>query len=698
MSKVLNYKLHLNGRFFYIKDPQEKFEINNIKSLFENAEIHESMAIPSNWELCGLHNYNGIVWFIKKFDFDFDGQSLCLLKFLGVDYLSEVWLNWNYLGKHEGYFSPFSFNISQFIQKENIIAVKVTSPFEIPGEIWPDRKRAIKGIFNHHDCRPGGNSKEHGQDQNTGGIWNDVFIEYGYNISLGDVKISSSVNEENSKAYLTAEINYTSIENTAKDIPINFEIVSTDNKFIKKNQTFIFEPGSNKISYYFEIDFPLLWWSWDLGDANLYHLIISSDYFILKELSFGIRDFHLDENQQFFINRKKLFLRGTNIIPTQFLSDFDNEKIKNVVSLIKQANINIVRIHAHVNREEFYEECSRQGILIWQDFSLQWTYDESVSFQSEAIIQIKEMVNYLYNQASIAVWCCHNEPGDQIFSLDPLLEKAIYSEDTTRIVRRASNYEEHAYDGWYWGKKEHYAAAPMGPLVTEFGAQALPNLSSLKKIVGDKNLFPPDWNVWEYHNFQIDQTFNIAKVEIGNSIDSFIENSQTYQAEVLKTAIDFYRRKRFNGINGIFQFMFIDCWPSISWSVIDFYCEKKCGFDMLKNCYQPVYVSINVRQDRYFAGSKFLLDLFLINDLFKTFNDCRLDFSIDEKVIGSIDGLSLKMNQMVLIKYELMNILVPKNLSEGKHQMDVILSDKTSGNIISTNDFKFSVVRNFFSL
>ena len=698
MSKVLNYKLDLNGKFFYIKDAQEKFEISKIKSLFENDEIHESMSIPANWELCGLHNYNGTLWFIKKFDFEFAEKSLTLLKFLGVDYLTEVWLNWNYLGKHEGYFSPFSFNISQFIKNENIIAIKVTSSFEIPGEVWPDRKRAIKGIFSHHDCRPGGNSKEYGQDQNTGGIWNDIFIEFGYNIVLDNVKISSSVNEKYSKAYLTAEINYTSIEDTAKDIPLNFEIVSSDNKSIKKNQKFIFERGSNKITYYFEIDFPLLWWSWDLGDSNLYNLIITSNYFNSKKIFFGIRDFHLDENQQFFINGKKLFLRGTNIIPTQFLSDFDNNKIKKIVSLMKQANINIVRIHAHVNREEFYEECSRQGILVWQDFSLQWTYDESTSFKSGAIIQIKEMVNHLYNHASIAVWCCHNEPGDQIFSLDPLLEQAVYSEDITRIVRRASNYEEHAYDGWYWGKKDYYAAAPMGPLVTEFGAQALPSLSSLKEIVGDKNLFPPDWKVWEYHNFQIDQTFNIAKVKMGNSIESFIENSQTYQAEVLKTAIDFYRRKRFEGINGVFQFMFIDCWPSISWSVIDYYGEKKYGYDVLKNCYQPVYVSVNVRQDRYFAGRKFLLDIFLINDLFKTFNDCRLDFSVNNKLIGSIDSLSLKMNQLLLLKYESMNLLVPESLSEGSYQMNVILLDKISEEVISVNDFNFSVVSDLYSL
>ncbi len=692
MKKEAINKLDLNGTWFYVKDAEEKYIISDIKALVIGNSIYESMKIPSNWELAGLHNFNGAVWFIKEFDFDSTQNGLCYLHFLGVDYYTDVWLNWDYLGKHEGYFSPFSFDVTQLLDKKNILVAKVTSPFEEPGEIWPDKKRAIKGIFSHHDCRPGGNNKEHGQDQNTGGIWNDVFIEYGYNLILNNIKISSSLNSDQTKASISIEISYYSSDKTAKEIPVNFNLTSPDNKSIKKKESFLPMYGGKKVNFLFEINLPLLWWCWDLGEANLYRINISSDYFSSKELYFGIREVHLDEKQQFFINGKKLFLRGTNIIPTQFLSDFSNDKIEKIVSMMKESNINIVRVHAHVNRKEFYEECDRQGIIVWQDFSLQWTYEESLLFKVEAVKQIKEMVNHLFNHTSIAVWCCHNEPGNQIKSLDPLLENAVLSEDSTRIVRRASNYEEHAYDGWYWGSKEHYVATPMGPLVTEFGAQALPNLISLKKIVEDKNLFPPNWKVWEYHNFQVDQTFNIAKVEMGDSIESFIENSQTYQSEVLKTAIDFYRRKRFDGINGIFQFMFIDCWPSITWSVVDYYGEKKTGLDILKNSYQPVYISINLRQDQYFKEKKFLFDIYLINDLHNDFNECILIFYLNKKEVFLISGLSLKANQTTFINYETVNIIVPSNLSEGNHTMELELENGASKKIIAKNYFNFKIV------
>jgi beta-mannosidase len=302
------------------------------------------------------------------------------------------------------------------------------------------------------------------------------------------------------------------------------------------------------------------------------------------------------------------------------------------------------------------------------------------------------MVSLLYNHSSIAFWCCHNEPGDQINSLDPYLEEAVKSVDETRIIRRASNYEEHAYDGWYWGLKEHYAAAPMGPLVTEFGAQALPELSSLKNFIPANELFPPKWETWEYHNFQVDQTFNIAKVEMGSSIESFIENSQNYQSDVLKTAIDYYRRKRFNGINGIFQFMFIDCWPSITWSVVDYYLEKKKGYYILKTAYQPVYVSINLRQDQYFAAGKLLFDLYVINDLCKDYEKIDIKFSLNNKELGSYKIELLSANEMIFLDYKLFDYSLPDDIKTGTYIIKLDLIKRDTKENISENNFEFSVV------
>ena len=346
-----------------------------------------------------------------------------------------------------------------------------------------------------------------------------------------------------------------------------------------------------------------------------------------------------------------------------------------MIHLMKEAHINIVRVHAHVNRKEFYRACDENGIMVWQDFALQWTYDTSPEFAENAVSQIHDMVNQFYNHPSIVVWCCHNEPGEQINTLDKLLYAAVKQEDASRIVRQASNYEEHAYDGWYWGDKEHYAATPMGPLVTEFGAQGLPGVSSLKKIIPKGSLFPPDYEVWKYHNFQTDQTFNIAGVQTGKSIGEFVKNSQNYQADLLTTAIHFYRRERFSRINAVFQFMLIDCWKSISWSVVDYFGVPKKGFFALKEAFDPLLLSIRLRQVKYYAGIRLNLDVYIINDLFRNYDNCKLKFTLDGKHLHQLDIKSIAADSLQLFRFDELQIWLPAKMKKGRHKLSIALYD-----------------------
>ncbi len=684
--------ISLNGKWMFVPDREEKYSYDDLNKILSSEKVSE-MNIPINWQLAGLNNFTGPVWFIKKFNVNrhLSEKNLTILLFNGIDYFANVWFNDKYLGMHEGYFQPFYYDVSELINdsEENMLVVKVASPLEEPEKVWPHKKKLIKGIFNHHDCRPGGWNLKYGQDRNTGGIWNDVSLILANEIFIESVDISSKINFDKNEAIVKISIDY--LKKSSWVFKDNIEVLLSDpsGKKIRK----IFAVELNKIkgscSFFISVNNPELWWSWELGKPNQYTLKLNGKFFY-TEKRFGIREVFLDDKSTFYLNRKRLFLRGTNVIPEQNLSALDNNRISRQITLIKEANINVIRIHAHVNRSEYYDECDKQGILVWQDFALQWTYDESEEFKINACMQIKDMVKLLYNHPSICFWCCHNEPGKQIKTLDPFLYDAVLSVDTSRVIRLASNYEEHPYFGWYWGNKEHYAAVPMGPLVTEFGAQALPDLVSLKKFIPDEKLFPPEWQKWEYHNFQYDQTFLVAKIHAGENIKEFINNSQVYQSSVIKTAVDFYRRERFKKITGIFQFMFIDCWESITWSTVDYFERKKAGYYILQEVYQPLYVSVEVRQDKYLPGTKLHLALFVINDLHKNFSRCSLDFLLNKKTLGRIRINKIEEDSIKPFTTESINIFLPKEIEEGKHKIDLQL--KTGKKIISKNSFEIEVI------
>ena len=97
-------------------------------------------------------------------------------------------------------------------------------------------------------------------------------------------------------------------------------------------------------------------------------------------------------------------------------------RAKTDIQLAKDAHMNMLRIHAHVDHPAVYQEADEQGILLWQDFPLQWLYAKRIL--PEALRQSQEMVRLLHNHPSIVIWCLHNEPLHvDDTSVEPLLRQ-----------------------------------------------------------------------------------------------------------------------------------------------------------------------------------------------------------------------------------------------------------------------------------
>ena len=158
----------------------------------------------------------------------------------------------------------------------------------------------------------------------------------------------------------------------------------------------------------------------------------------------------------------------------------------------KLANLDLLRVHAHVTRPEFYDAADAAGLLLWQDFPLQWGYSRGA--RKQAARQAREMVDRLGHHPSIGIWCAHNEPlavdfqpgepirpraaarvGASMFLpswnkdvLDRSVSHAIHKADPTRAVDVHSGIlpgigsagtDTHAYFGWYHGEMDELAPA-----------------------------------------------------------------------------------------------------------------------------------------------------------------------------------------------------------------------------------------------
>jgi beta-mannosidase len=175
----------------------------------------------------------------------------------------------------------------------------------------------------------------------------------------------------------------------------------------------------------------------------------------------------------------------------------------------------------------------------------------------------------------------------------------------------------HAYPGWYMDRSHTYwdfRDLPGGPFVTEFGAQALPGVESLKKTFRRENLWPPRLGAWRFHDFQPEQAFDVAGLKMGDSLSEFVAISQDYQARLIQFAVESYRRARYNPITGVFQFMFVENWPSVTWAVLDYWRVPKEGYWALRRAMQPVLASIEYDREVFASGADFAANLWAIND------------------------------------------------------------------------------------
>lgn len=607
----------------------------------DNGEVDwQPITVPNNWYLEG-HDIHGKAWYRRTFKQRLgSARDIAVLRFKGVDYLANVWVNGDHVAYHEGYFQPFEIDITEQLQnrRRHTLAVLVDSPLEVPGPSWSLRKRLIKGVLSHHDTRPGNAWSARGQERNTGGIWNSVSLETATGIYLPEFKVSPRLTFD-AKGLVDAHID---IEASGKywrgvdKADLSLELTSSAGTR-QTLQLGKLTRRKSSIQARIKIEEPRLWWPRGRGNQTLYSAtLIARDRrgadLHRRTVQFGLRDVRMSQEGIWRINNKRLFLKGTNYIATQWKSEMSAADYRRDIELMAGANINVVRVHAHLEAARFYTEADRAGMLVWQDFPLQWGYEDSPVFAAEASRQVGEMIHSFYNHPSIITWSLHNEPPwdatwmkwkytdwdpDQNKQLDTELEKIARKLDTTRYIHPVSKTGEHPWFGWYSATPMKYTEPTKEIMITEFGAQALPRLSSLQKIFPNEHLWPTtkkSWALWDYHNFQHRETFETAKVEKPENLQAFITNTQNYQSKVIRIAANAYRLQRYKPLGAIFQFMFVEDWPSVNWAVVDYYRDTKPGYDTLKHAYADVSGLIEYSIDKHPPGL-INVPVYAVNDL-----------------------------------------------------------------------------------
>lgn len=566
------------------------------------------------------------------------------LRFNGVFYWSQPYFNGVDLGRSEGYFMPHEYEVTPWLAPENTLVVEV----ECPEERNKFGKRLITGVFSHWDCLD--------PTTNPGGIWLPVELIGTGAIRVAEVLLDADIAERSARVRYRATLD--AAQAGSATLRWTFAPQNFAGEIQTITQTCELRQGAQEISGQLEIRDPQLWWTHDLGSPNLYRVTLEaldgSGASDARTLTYGFRSFSM-RNWIPHLNGVRLFVKGNNYPPTDTrLATVTPERCAEDLRLAQACHMNMLRVHAHIAPPCFYEAADAAGMLLWQDFPLQWLYRRSML--PEARRQARIMVRQLYNHPAIGLWCMHNEPiyvsdtqDERVLTalrtyasvfvwswnrdvMDTQLKRVAEAEDPTRTVVRASGEyaipllragtDSHFYYGWYVKLYGPLSAwEPIARLfpntirfVTEFGAQSFPNYESCLKFL-DADLEQIDWDdVTARLQFQpgiMAHSFDWRSIA---SLEELVQTTQEYQSAVNRFYIDRLRYRKYRPTGGILPFMFHDPNPSINFSVLDYWRAPKRSYDAMRLAFSPQYIFTLLAQDSYPPGAPIDLPIYVIND------------------------------------------------------------------------------------
>ena len=362
-----------------------------------NSGVWSKIQVPSCWELQGFGHYDyGREPFDKASDeqglykYQFNAEKswqskVVQIVFDGAMTDAEVKINGRPAGPiHQGSFYRFSYDISRLLHygASNLLEVKVS------------KKSANKSI----------NAAERMTDFWVfGGIFRPVFLRIYPQQHIAHVAIDAQAN-----GHLKALV---SLAGAQKGNSITTSVHKAGDTKIIKTMT-VPVTGSDSVVTVNQQLTGVAKWSPEF--PNLYKLDVTIRNKAGKVLhttteTFGFRTVELRQHDGFYLNGQKVMFKGVDhhsFWPTSGRTT--NKQISiNDINLMKDMNMNAVRMSHYPPDEHFLAACDSMGLMVLDELTgWQHKYDDTVGHKL-----VKEMVTRDVNHPSIVIWDNGNEGG-----------------------------------------------------------------------------------------------------------------------------------------------------------------------------------------------------------------------------------------------------------------------------------------------
>ena len=335
-------------------------------------------------------------------------QKRVFVEFDGVFQVAEAFVNGRSVGRHQGGYTGFSFDITESIHAgDNLLAVRVNNLWN--PELAP---RAGEHVF-------------------SGGIYRNVRLVITEPLHVtwtGTFVTTPKVSAQSGAVNVQTEIRNDSAKR--KICTVESDVVDGKGRIVATARTSQSVAPSASATFDQstpEIPNPDLW---SPDHPNLYSLV--TKVFEGKALAdtyrttFGFRWFKWTADQGFFLNDEHLYFKGVNAHQDHagWGDAVTDSGFERDIKLIKDAGFDFVRGSHYPHAPAFSAACDRLGLLFWSEnsywgtapFKSPWgasAYppepEHQASFEESVKASLREEIRIHRNHPSIVVWSLGNE-------------------------------------------------------------------------------------------------------------------------------------------------------------------------------------------------------------------------------------------------------------------------------------------------
>ena len=548
-------------------------------------------------------------WYRTSFHLpaSFAGKQVWL-HFGGINYRATIWLNGKQIAGPDqvvGMWRTYDFNVTAeaLPGKMNSLAVEVSAPHaDDLGVTWVDWNPAPP-------------------DKDMG-LWRGVSIAATGPVALRDPQVETKFDLPNlDVAHLTVRAR---LQNATGDAVRGVlkgsigEVSFQQEVELKPHETREVDFMPSRFS---QLDFhnPRLWWPWQMGPQNLYHLKMQfetgGEVSDSHEAQVGIREITSELNshgyREYRVNGKPILILGAGWAPDMMLR-FDDKRTEEEIQYVKDMHLNTIRLEGKIIDNHFFNLCDRYGILVLAGWCCCDHWEKWKTWKPEnytvAADSLRDQIRRLRNHACMLGWLygSDNPPPPRVEKMYlkilaechwPNPHQSSATSKVTTVTGPSGLKMNGPYD-WvppnYWLLDTKYGGA-FGFATEISPGPAVPPVSSLKMMMPEKDLWPIN-SVWDFHagggEFKTMTTFNNAlngRYGQANGVEDYAEKSQLMTYEGERAMFEGYRRNKFVS-TGVIQWMLNTAWPGLIWHLYDYYLRPAGGYFGTKKACEPLHV------------------------------------------------------------------------------------------------------------